>query len=67
MENPEKGRTSEFDPGRNQELQSCDFLSTLIFYPCCAAHLLILRLAVVIAGDWFTINAHIGETFKPFL
>lgn len=32
-ENPKKGRASEFDPGRNQKLQFCDFLSTLIFSP----------------------------------
>lgn len=70
METPEKGKTSELDPERNQKLQSCDFLSTLMFFPLgnsCAAHLMILRLAVVIAGDWFVISAHIAETFKPFL
>lgn len=67
--NPEKDSISEFDLERNQKLQSCDVFSTLTFFPRITGvlHTWWLRLAAVIAGGWFIINAQIGETFKPFL
>lgn len=68
MENPE-GQGFELDP---EGIRSCSPVISfpLWFFPLgysCAAHLLILRLAAVIAADCFVISALIGETSKPFL